>query len=181
MKICHRCFLKFKPIYQDFIVDDIKALTIYSYDEQIQNMLYQFKGCFDYELAGVFLDYCRHYLMIKYFGYVLIPAPSSEEADKERGFNHVIEMFKPLKLKIEPCIKKTSNIKQSDLSAEQRKDIKNHLVISDIDLSKKKVLIVDDVYTTGSTIKAMIDLVKSKHPKKIKVLVMSKTKDLHAG
>ena len=90
-------------------------------------------------------------------------------------------MFKPLKLKIEPCIKKTSNVKQSDLSADQRKDIKNHLAINDVDLSKKKVLIVDDVYTTGSTIKAMIDLVKNKHPKKIKVLVMSKTKNLHAS
>jgi predicted amidophosphoribosyltransferase len=37
---------------------------------------------------------------------------------------------------------------------------------------------VDDVYTTGSTIKAMIKLAREKGAKKIKVLLMSKTIDL---
>ena len=107
-----------------------------------------------------------------------MPAPSSKEADEERGFNHVVEMFKSLKLKMLTCIHKTTNVKQSDLNAEERKNIKDHLFIDDVDLSNKKILIVDDVYTTGSTVKAMIELIKSKNPKKIKVLVMSKTKDL---
>ena len=44
--------------------------------------------------------------------------------------------------------------------------------------SGKKVLIVDDVFTTGSTVNAMIDLIKPKNPKKIKILVMSKTRDI---
>ena len=50
-KICHKCFLKFKPKINKFMVDDVKGLYLYNYDEQIQNVLYQFKGCFDYELA----------------------------------------------------------------------------------------------------------------------------------
>lgn len=177
MKICHRCFLKFKPKLTKFYIGNILGYYIYNYDEQIQNVLYQFKGCFDYELSGVFLDYFRHYLHLKYLGYVLVPAPSSKEADEERGFNHVIEMFKCLKLPINPCIHKTTNIKQSDLSAKEREQIKDYLVIDDVDFSNKKVLIVDDVFTTGSTIRAMINLVESKKPKRIKVLVMSKTKD----
>ena len=87
-------------------------------------------------------------------------------------------MFKPLNLPIKQCIHKTKDIKQSDLSSSEREKIRDYLVIDHIDFSKKKVLIVDDVYTTGSTVKAMIDLIKTKNPKKIKVLVMSKTKDL---
>ena len=180
-KICHKCYLKFKPKMKKFMIGNILGYYIYDYDEQIQNVLYQFKGCFDYELFGVFFDYLRLYLRIKFFGYILVPAPSSKEADDERGFNHVVQMFNPLKLKIVQCIHKTSNVKQSDLSAEQRKNIKNHLVIDDVDFSKKKILIVDDVFTTGSTVKAMIDLVSSKNPKLIKVLVMSKTKDKERG
>ena len=159
------------------MIGNIVGYHIYDYDEEVQGKLYQLKGCFDIELAGIFLDYLRIYLSIKYFGYIMVPAPSSKEADEERGFNHVIEIFKPLKLKMINCIHKISNVKQSDLSAEERKNIKNHLVIDDVDFSNKKIMIVDDVYTTGSTVKAMIELIKSKNPKKIKALVMSKTKD----
>ena len=131
---------------------------MYDYDDLIQSTLYQFKGCFDIELSGVFLDYFRWYLHFKYLDYVIVPAPSSKENDSERGFNHVIEIFKHLRLK--------------------RKNIKDILAIKNVNLTNKKILIVDDVCTTGSTIKAMIELVKSKHPKTIKVLVMSKTIDL---
>lgn len=176
--ICHKCFLKFKPKLNHFKIGKIDGYYIYNYDEEIQKNLYQFKGCFDIELAHIFLDYFWLFLFIKYFGYVLVPAPSSVEADNERGFNHVVEMFKPLHLKMIRCIHKTKNIKQSDLSSQERHNVSKHLIIDDIDLSNKKVLIVDDVYTTGSTVRAMIDLLKRKNLKKIKVLVMSKTKDL---
>ena len=47
----------------------------------------------------------------------------------------------------------------------------------DLERHNKKVLIVDDVCTTGSTIKAMIKLLNSKKPKQIKVLVLSHTKE----
>ena len=160
------------------MIGKVKGFYVYDYDDEVQNKLYQFKGCFDYELAGIFLDYFRPYFFLKYFGYYMVPAPSSKEADKERGFNHVVEMFKPLKLKTINCIEKTEDTKQLSLKASERAKVKNRLEISDVDLKGKKILIVDDVYTTGSTVKAMIDLVKSKNPKTIKVLVMSKTKDL---
>ena len=176
--ICYKCFSKFKPKLKHFKIDNVDGYYIYNYDEEVQNHLYQFKGCFDYELYGVFLEYFRHFLRFKYCMYSIIPAPSSQEADEERGFNHVVEMFKPLKLKMIYCIHKTQNIKQSSLSALERKNVKKIMTIDDVDLRNKRVLIVDDVFTTGSTVKAMIDLIKTKNPKKIKVLVMSKTKDI---
>ena len=173
--------MKFKPKLNKFTIGKIKCFYVYDYDEEVQKNLYQFKGCFDYELAGVFLDYFRPYFIMKYFNYIMVPAPSSKEADKERGFNHVVEMFKPLKLKMLPCIEKTQDIKQSSLKATDRAKVKDRLKINDVDLKGKRILIVDDVYTTGSTVKAMIELIKTKNPKSIKVLVMSKTKDFSDG
>ena len=167
-----------EPVLRCFKCDGIDCFHLYFYTEKIQELLYQYKGCKDYELNTVFLEYYKIYLNFKFNGYILIPAPSAQESDEERGFNHVEEMFKNLRLKMLKCIHKTKAIKQADLTTKEREKIGEVLVIDDIDLSKKKVLLVDDVYTTGSTIKAMIKLVRQKRAKKIKVLLMSKTIDL---
>ena len=140
--------------------------------------MYQFKGCSDYELRTVFLEYYLNYLKLKFYSYTIIPAPSSKESDEDRGFNHVEEMFKILNLKMMKCIRKTEQRKQADLTTKERQKIGKYLVIEDVDLKHKKILLVDDVFTTGSTIKSMIKLVREKGAKKIKVLLMSKTIDL---
>jgi len=175
--ICQKCFSTFNPKLKHFKVDGVRVDYIFDYDEIVREQLYKFKGCFDIELSTIFLERFKTWLMIKYFGYVIVPAPSYSEADDVRGFNHVVEIFKVLNKPIFQCIKKTKNIKQADLSAKERESIKNYLVIDDLSLNKKKILIVDDVFTTGSTVKRMIELVKTKKPKKIRVLTMSKTID----
>ena len=176
--ICHNCLLKLEPVLETFWCEKIQCFHLYFYNQKIQELLYQFKGCKDYELRTVFLEYYAPYLNLKFNGYTIIPAPSCKESDEERGFNHVEEMFKILKLKMLKCVHKTKSIKQADLTTKQREKIGNILEIDDVDLSKTKVLLVDDVYTTGSTIKAMIKMVQEKGAKKIKVLLMSKTIDL---
>lgn len=106
----------------------------------------------------------------------MVPAPSFEDKNIERGFNHVEVIFSSLKMPIEKCFIKTEDIKQADLSSEERKNVGNYLkIVNGKKLSGKKILIVDDVYTTGSTVKAMIEMIKAYNPKEIKVLVMSKT------
>ena len=144
----------------------------------MQELLYQFKGCRDYELRTVFLEYYLSYLNYKFNGYEIIPAPSSKKSDEERGFNHVEEMFSVLKLKMIKCIHKNKQVKQADLTTKERAKIGEVLEIDNVDLSHSKILLVDDVFTTGSTIKSMIKLCREKGAKKIKVLLMSKTIDL---
>ena len=176
--ICHNCLLEFGPELKTFFVDGVECFHLYFYNEKIQEILYQFKGCKDYELRTVFLEYYLTYLNLKFNGYIMIPAPSSKNSDKERGFNHVEEIFKNLRLKMLKCIHKIKQVKQADLTTKEREKIGKYLTIDDIDLKGKKVLLIDDVFTTGSTIKSMIKLVREKGAKKIKVLLMSKTIDL---
>ena len=174
--VCPRCFQEIKMCFFKFKVLGYNAISIYRYDEKVQSLLYQFKGCFDFELLNLFFERFSRELSVRYKGYIIVPVPSYKKDDEIREFNHVEEMFKILNLPIRKMLAKTKKVKQATSSVEQRKNIDKHLVLIDqSDLSKYKILLVDDVYTTGSTMKACIRLIEKLHPKKIEVLVMSKT------
>ena len=77
-----------------------------------------------------------------------------------------------------PIIEKTAHHKQADRGFLERKEINKYLVLkSNKSLEKQKVLIVDDIYTTGATMSAAINLVEKLNPKEIRVLVLAKTRD----
>ena len=175
-QICKSCINKFNPKFINFKFENIKCLAIYEYDEFIKELLFQFKGCFDICLKDIFIYNYRHYLNLLFRGYIIVSAPSSKDDDEERGFNHVVEMFKVLKNEQINIIYKDTNKRQVDLTKEERQNIKKYLRIENGEkLTNKNVLLVDDVFTTGATMKAMIELIKPFNPKKIKVLVMAKT------
>lgn len=175
--ICPKCQAEFEPLFISFNVNGYKALSIYEYTPFIQKLIYTYKGCFDYELNETFLNLFIKEIKMRYKGYKVIPIPSYIEDDKKRGFNHVVETFKKLDLKMLPIIKKTAHHKQADCAGKQRSKIAKYLTINEwIDLKKDKVLLVDDIYTTGSTMKAAINLVEKLNPKDIKILVLAKTR-----
>ena len=175
--LCEDCFSKFKAKFIPFSITNIKGLAIYEYDQTIKELIYKFKGCYDYELKDVFLYRYINYLRICYRGYLIVPAPSYYIDDEKRGFNHVVEIFRPLKLEILPIIHKNKPHKQSDNSHKDRRDISSVLTIDkNISLKGKKILLVDDIMTTGSTLMSCIELIRTKCPKKIKILVIAKTK-----
>lgn len=176
--LCEKCQSELKPHFNGFISDNIKCISIYKYDDKIKSLLYQLKGCYDIEIASIFLDRFKRELSLRFHGYVVIPVPSDKESNNARGFNHVQEIFKSLKLKMIPAIQKTMKHKQSDMKKEERKNvIKYFKWDNSFDINNKKILIVDDVYTTGSTINAIISLVKEHNPKTIRVLVLSKVEE----
>lgn len=163
-----------KPVFHSFAIDGVKGLAIYRYEEPIREKLYKLKGCSDIEIAPVFLEYFLPYLRLRYLGYRLVPAPSFFEADRQRGFNHIEEIFRSLGLKELKCIRKTSPVKQADLDKKARAGVLERLALEeDVDVKGRRLLIVDDVMTTGSTLRAMISLLRPLEPKRLAVLVVS--------
>ena len=173
--LCEMCQQKLKPLFIKFEIEGIDGLTIYDYDDNIKSLLYQFKGCYDIELANVFLNRFKKELNVMYQNYILLPAPSYYLKEEKRGFNHVNKIFEVLNLPIINVFSKTAPFKQAEHTKKDRAKIGQFFVLNKPnEITNKNVLIVDDVYTTGATMKALVRLVKTMKPKKIKILVMAK-------
>ena len=173
--ICPKCKRKLKLRFIKFKVNGYDALGIYEYDEELKKLIFQFKGCDDYELYPVFLAHIKNVLEILYHNYTLVRIPSFEEDDKKRGYNHVEKIFSVLNLEKKDILFKTEHHKQSDQTFNGRKEIKKYIKLKDkTSLENKKILIVDDICTTGSALRVASELIKTLKPKEIKILVVAK-------
>lgn len=175
INICFDCLTKMKPSIKKIQLDDLFGIGIYPYQDTIKDLLYQFKGCYDIALKDAFINHYAFLFRIIFFNYVIVFVPSYEEKNKIRGFNHVEEMFKCLKIKTCKCLIKTKDVKQSSKNKVSRLEIKQYFSLNNnaYTLKDKNILLVDDVLTTGSTLLACYELLKTIKPKKIKFLVMS--------
>ncbi len=170
--LCPHCFYKLNPQLRkiDFSLD--KALVLYKYHGEFQNLLFRFKSLGDYELKDIFLYYFLPYLRLKFKNYWMVAAPSYSEREKKRGFSHVKEIFSSLGLRQLDLFIKTKDIKQADLGREERSKIGDCILLREkVSLKNYKILLVDDVLTTGSTIRACYSLLRELGARKIKVLV----------
>ncbi len=177
--VCPRCFRHFNPRIENVkLSNGVSGITCYEYNEDIKTLLFNFKACFDYELKDVFFYYQAGYFKRKYRKFTLVPAPSFKTKDEERGFNHVVAMFSSFGLPIVKAIEKTSDVKQADLTRDERQEVGRYLNwVSRTDVRGKNVLFVDDVLTTGSTAVACTNLIKSNGAKRVEFLIMSHTKN----
>ena len=175
--LCEECFSKFQAKFIHFKVGNVNGISIYEYTDYLKELIYKFKGCSDYELKDVFLYRYLTYLKLKYKGFYVIYVPSYHIDDERRGFNHVKAIFESLKLKELPILKKKIAHKQSDQTFKERRNIKDVITLDKNEsLKGKKILIVDDIMTTGSTLLTSVELLKTLNPKKIEILVVAKTK-----
>lgn len=171
--LCYRCRDLLKLNKSTFMLDSLKVETFYDYDGIFRDLLIQYKECYDEALADVFLYKLKDYIKYKYFGYKIVLMPSSIKKIDERGFNHLELIFNKVGLDIVDGLKMKEELIQEGKNLYERQLMINNYVYDGPNLDK--VLIVDDVITTGSSMLGAYKAL-SKRGNKIRAISLAKKK-----
>ena len=163
----------------------IDKMYIFKYTELVRNLILQYKFNDKAYLYRTFCEFIvknkKVFDFIKSYD-IIIPVPIHKARMRERGYNQseliAKELAKKLELKVytDVLIKIKNNKMQSTLSSKER-EINTKNVYKLVNLEKiynKRVLIFDDIYTTGATINSCIEEVKKANVKKIGILTLAK-------
>ncbi len=183
--LCEDCksILEITGFHQKYSAPNLKDLYFaLSYDNSLSKKLIQ---RFKYEPFVKELAKPLSSLIIAHFqlmdnkpdfsGFLIIPVPLEKRRMKWRGFNQAEEIGKELaeffKIPlISDCLVKTrKTVSQVELADEARKEnIKGAFLIKEKDLIKnKKILLADDVYTTGATMAECARILRESGAKEI--------------
>ena len=175
-----KCYLNLNGIYYD------EHMHIFKYNGIIKEKIIQYKFCnkaYLYKLfSEIILSNKKVMIYLKKYDCIM-PVPLHKYRNRSRGYNQTYLILKELNKRDNSIniktniLQKEKNIKpQSSLNKFQRKDnIKNAYIIrNNIEIKEKKILLFDDVFTTGSTTNECSRILKQKGVQKVGVLTIAK-------
>ena len=196
--LCPKCNLELKKqaevniLQKEEIEENIKKekyfeelMYIFKYEGQVRKLILDYKFNEKSYLYKTFVNFLlkneKIFENIKKYDKI-IPVPISKKRNKERGYNQSMLIAEEIANKtnlelMNNCLIKTKNIiEQSKLNKEDRQQniqgvysLQNERLITN-----KKILLVDDIYTTGSTVNECCKILQQANPKTIGVLVLAK-------
>ena len=188
--ICNNCYENIKKI-KKCVINEYnnrnfsKHLYIFIYEGIIRNKIIEYKfedkGYLYKMFAKIILSDKKTCNFIKKYD-VIIPVPISKKRKKKRGYNQSELVANELAQKLNQdiwtdiIIKKKDNKPQSELNKLER--IKNvediYEINKPIEVKNKKVLLLDDIYTTGSTVNEIARKLKQNQTQEIGVITLAK-------
>ena len=164
---CSRCY---KPDIKDVCSDCknwekegiiVNHQAVFTYNTALEEFFSRYKFLGDYRL---------HYVFHKYFqiekGYTIVPIPVSKQRFQERGFNQVAALLQ--QLPFSSLLEKEEGPAQNTRTRNERLKNKNTFTLKAKVKVPDKILLVDDVYTTGRTLQHAIAVLKQGGAQEIK-------------
>lgn len=156
--ICDKCQNKFEQAEMKEYLKDwegriydgaLDSLTsIYSYNEFMKDVLHQYKFLQDVELAKIFRDDFAH---LKSETAMIVPIPMNPEKLKERTFAQVDEFLIAADIPFTQPLQKIMNTTQGKKSKIERTQSEVLFAVTE-NVVGKSILLIDDLYTTGTTL-----------------------------
>ena len=190
--LCAKCVILLEK-QEIFEIEDTRnkkknfdeLLYVFKYEGIIRKMLLNYKFQDKSYLYKTFVNFLlnnkKFFNIIKSYD-TIVPVPISKQRYKQRGYNQCEllgrEIANIVDIQYENnCIFKQKNIiEQSKLNKEER--IRNiqgaYYLKNGKKLKNKNVLVLDDIYTTGSTVNECCKIINEAKPNKIGVLTIAK-------
>ncbi|CAK8054778.1 ComF family protein [Eupransor demetentiae] len=132
--------------------------ALYRYQTGMQDYMQAYKFQGDYELRKVFQKQMKGFIRKQQYD-LLLPIPIAEKTWKCRGFNQVEGMLEGQKYALLLAVAQAEKISQSLHNRQDRiKQAQPFLLKNPEQVAGKRILLVDDVYTTGRTLYHAADL-----------------------
>ena len=172
--MCSTCYHQLEWHHQINKFDGIPFESFFDYGPIFQSRIHQYKSLGDIVLGKTFLHQHRDYLKLKYHGYTFVPAPSHEEHMQQRGFYHLDEILVSLGLPIIHFFYKNKPYRQAEQDFQGRQEIHTIIERHKHILMPQKIVLFDDVMTTGETIRSMIKSLPIHQKIIIKIIVLAR-------
>ena len=167
VKMCSKCYdsLEYLPVKVNRIIDGKKVYCAGIYEKNLQKLIrglkYHNQPDLAYYLAKFMADYWQN--VTKDNDFQVVPVPIYEKRKKKRKYNHMElvgeEFAKLTGSKYNPnLIRRIKDTKpQYNLKKPERiKNLQNAFEVNPSALIPGKILLIDDICTTGSTFEEMI-------------------------
>lgn len=136
--------------------------SIFHYNDQMQALISRWKYRGDYCLGYAFKDYYQN-VFKRSFAFlpkeaIAVPIPLSSKRFSERGFNQAQLLATFLPIKAMEVLTRIHGEKQSKKTRQERLSAINPFYLKET--VNKPVILVDDIYTTGSTLRHAAKVLK---------------------
>ncbi len=170
--ICHDCIRwEEDPEWSKYLDNNY---SLFLYNEFLKELIAKYKFRGDYILAKIFAVYIKEKLMEMHPD-LLVPIPLSEERLYERGFNQAMALLQEAGYPTSDILSRIHSEKQSKKTRLERIHLPQVFTInSDSQLEGKRIVLVDDIYTTGSTLRHAAKLLKEAGAASIQSLTIAR-------
>ncbi len=190
--ICKKCGKEIEDESAEFCVDCMRhshafeyGIALLNYDETARHSMAQIK----YNNKREYLDFYGTALAARYGRTIrrmradaLVPVPVHATRRRTRGFNQAEILArvtgKKLGIPVLPgmLVRNKKTLPQKDLTAAERlKNLSGAFAVGEIPKGIKSVILVDDIYTTGSTIEACAGALRAAGVERVYFVVICMT------
>lgn len=186
--LCSECFLNFEKIGKDHCPNcyktgvstscqdcqswckegiDVGHEAIFTYNEAMKDYFSRYKFDGDYLLRKIFASILRERLK-KYKEFQFLIIPLSSERLSKRGFNQVEGLIEATGLSYHDFLEKNEEKASSSKNRSERLATKLPFFIKAGVTIPKKILLIDDIYTTGATVNRVKRLLENAGAKEVR-------------